>query len=262
MIRFCHCSDSKFILRRFLVTHLRMSRRHKRKVKCIPCKESETIHHNPPRMTFEIRKRSECLLQKNLICDLCGVAKTSKRILKLHLETHLNLSCDVCKVPYLHKFELRIHLRSHFETNICDHCGLNFNNVVAFRKHLLTHDPNAKKRTRKKEEIGTFKCNFCPRVFDHLNARLVHEGAIHKDGKTDNHFKCTKCPKSFFSREDLRLHGFDHFTGRVRFCDFPECNKKFNGQKPLAVHQKSHFPNKHACESCGKVSSTDETFYS
>lgn len=190
-----------------------------------------------------------------LYCDLCDFQSRVKKKFIYHIESHMVFKCDACQKIFKTRNSLKIHLKSYFEHFICHRCGITFKNLIKFKHHVNRHDPDFVKKSRwKKSLIGEFQCKFCPLIFKRETYCLLHESRIHKKSTDTNPFQCKVCEKIFYQREDLRLHSFEHYNGKLRFCDFPNCTKFFKKGKSLTSHKRSHYPPKYTCVHCGKVS--------
>jgi transcription elongation factor Elf1 len=232
-------------------------------------KENEFPSYLDRRKSKKKPKRS---LDQTFFCDICGSAKKSKRRIKNHVESHLNLTCDACKAVIKTRgslptvlssisFEsLRLlgqllnHLSRHFNQFTCDICGQTFNHIGKFKNHLRKlHDPKLHEK-KETEEKGKFPCRFCPYVLNNRVSLAAHEYRLHKDGKCEVQFTCIECGAGFYTKEEHRLHGFEHFKGEVRHCDFPGCGRFFRSGRHLGIHKQIHLPPKFECKNCGAVS--------
>lgn len=206
-----------------------------------------------------VHKCKKCSRKQKLtdyVCDHCGELKQSRKGFLSHIERHRSYTCDACSIVPRSRYDFKKHLRMHFEFSVCDLCGLKFDNPKKFERHVASHDPSyVGKGKFWAGNIGTFNCNFCPKVFDKLSNRNSHQVLIHKDGPNESRFKCKHCNEQFYSREDLRLHDFTHYKGKTFHCEFQGCKMFFKERKTRKFHMLSHFPPKFECAKCGHVSS-------
>jgi len=192
-------------------------------------------------------------VHNDCVCDICGAVRKGKFAIDIHLDRHRNLKCNVCHAHYKQRTTLKPHLRTHFENFLCSYCGEKFGILKRFKMHMATHDPEKyKKEAQKAKNMpSNFPCRWCGLPFDKMNNRASHEFRIHKN-REDDAFKCKVCDKVFRQKEELRMHLFDHYTGKIHFCDFPDCDRFFHKGKLLTVHKRCHFPPQYTCQGCGQ----------
>jgi KRAB domain-containing zinc finger protein len=119
------------------------------------------------------------------------------------------------------------------------------------KRHQETHSYQPKPQTSN----ASYPCRWCGILFDKLNNRASHEKRIHKtkpNSGLDN-FKCTDCSAIFKTRDELRDHSFEHFSGKIHFCDFPTCSRYFKKGKLLTVHKRCHYEPQYKCLDCGQM---------
>lgn len=217
---------------------------------CLNCRKAEKER---------LRKASD--RRRTYTCDRCGITKTTvKYVFRQHVESHLDLKCDACNGSLKNRRVLRIHLLNHFESHVCEICGLSTSNPSRLRRHLETHDADyATKQKTKKEKTKTneeLTCQYCPVTFYNISSLQCHVRQKHRHGESKPLLKCSKCTKSFFSKDQLREHNLEHFVesgGKLRLCDYPGCGKGFRTGKRRTIHKKCHEENTVKCELCKKV---------
>lgn len=182
-------------------------------------------------------------------CDICGEKKEGKHALDMHMDSHRNLTCNVCNAKYSNRAIMKYHLQSHYENHVCQYCGYSTSKIKIFKYHMEKHEPLAKKLGTD-NVVVTFPCRWCGLEFDKALNRSAHELRLHK-GRTEEVFKCKICSKVCRHKDEFRLHTFEHYTGKLRSCEFEGCNKYFTAAKSLTVHMRSHFPAQFQCE-CGQ----------
>lgn len=161
---------------------------------------------------------------------------------------HRKFDCRVCDQVYSQKANLLEHLRSHFESFFCQYCGATIYRFEQFQKHVYQkHEPNNKLLILSIQSKETYKCRFCVRTFPNPVHRNCHENGVHK-GRSEAAFKCMDCNLIFLTKEDLRSHSFEHYTGSLNFCAFPDCDRFFKTAKQLRNHTNIHGPAKYECE--------------
>jgi KRAB domain-containing zinc finger protein len=97
--------------------------------------------------------------------------------------------------------------------------------------------------------MASFECTKCEKSYKSRNSLTAHQ-RMH-DGTA---FACDLCEKQFYHKAHLKQHRIGHTFARPYACDVDGCEKKFalkcNMQKhKREVHEKVQ---KHACEQCGK----------
>lgn len=139
------------------------------------------------------------------------------------------------------------HLRSHFERFTCQYCGLEIVRFEQFQKHVYQkHEPKNKDLILSIQTQETYDCRHCVRTFPNAVHRNRHESIVHK-GRTEEAFKCSDCSSVFLTKDELRSHSFDHYTGALYFCSIPDCDRFFKTKKQLANHNYIHGPATFEC---------------
>lgn len=182
------------------------------------------------------------------ICDYCGAEEKGKGYLQRHIDQkHRSFICIVCNQVYRHKPNLLQHLKVHFEKFVCQYCGLEMSKLAQFQKHILQHEPENMQLILLIRSNFSYNCRYCVRNFPTAVHRNCHEFNVHK-GRTEAAFKCKVCNLIFITKEQLRLHSFEHYSGTLHFCAFPECDRYFKTIKQLRNHNLIHGPARFKCE--------------
>lgn len=249
---------------------IRPRTRLKRKRKCITCDTMDCTFYYKSQgderkfvqkfqcKTCMKKRLSTAQLKRDLFCDACDYQTQNRAKLISHVYTHLNLKCNACNNTLISKVSFKFHLQKHFELYICDRCGMSFHLQYRFEQHMSIHDPNYEvtcppiKTPRPK--IGEFKCKYCSLIFNKQQSAIAHMSHVHKNGAILVPYKCKVCEKEFCYKEEFRCHGFEHYKGKVRKCDFPGCGKLFKRIYDLNTHMRSHAEASIECSGCDKVS--------
>uniref|UniRef100_A0A4Y0BNC7 Uncharacterized protein n=1 Tax=Anopheles funestus TaxID=62324 RepID=A0A4Y0BNC7_ANOFN len=209
---------------------------------------------------------------------------TSLAMLQRHYRMHsYPLKCPHCPQRFRKHAAVYSHVRYRHEIfdnpegYTCDICGVTMQYRPSFRYHMRIHYH---------EQMGTFKCQYCERVFG-TRARLerherTHTGerpfACHLCTKTFAHsgqlathisrhnnergHKCAQCGKAFFNKAMLRQHLESHGTVesrkatstvkmRQRPCTYPGCAHVALTYQAYYLHRLRH-EMAHRCEECGR----------
>lgn len=155
-------------------------------------------------------------------CTICGLIFASQGGLAKHLRcTHKIESpkvvfCSICNEGFHDKRQLKPHLmRVHLKVSYtCNFCKKVFKAKESYRRHIIFKHPN---RTELNSELQ--KCDQCPETFpdefelcrhinfEHRNTSELLKGMAEIKKEEDNFaFQCTKCPDSYSTWEELRLH--------------------------------------------------------
>lgn len=178
-----------------------------------------------------------------LRCDLCGIEIDSLEPLMEHLidshdkklytdiKSHVlpfkftdeALRCVFCSNVSSTFKALQEHMMIHFRNYICEQCDSGFINRKMLRNHSKTHD------------IGTFKCNSCPKVFDTLPKQKAHERRVHSGTKLNRCGYCNEKFRDFVQKvkHQKEMHGVQTETQKCQACD-----KVFKTQAALKTHVK------------------------
>ena len=184
-------------------------------------------------------------------CFFCSESFNTKSSVDRHLDKHRKLCCNVCQKTYKARDKFKDHLKTHFLAYQCDECGKIFNKKTKFDCHAEKyHGIESTKSLRMKNSAKKiYKCDFCPRVFEINLARHAHQRTIHKNNRIDP-FKCKDCGLSFIMREELRIHAFAHYSGKIHTCTEENCSKIFKTRKQLGSHVKIHSAPRYQCNVC------------
>lgn len=182
------------------------------------------------------------------ICDFCGKEEKGRGYLKRHIDIkHRKFNCNVCDREYRQKANLMTHLKSHFEKFCCQYCGISVAKFENFQKHVFKeHEPFNKQLILSIQPKEEYQCRFCVRTFPTAVHRNGHQYNVHQQGRVA--FKCLDCNVVFITKEELRSHSFDHYSGSLHFCTFTGCARFFKTKKQLRNHSLIHEPPKFQCE--------------
>lgn len=267
----CSKCQNTFHSERFLKLHLKL------------CGQSGEFKHSIKRFTCDICKY-KCHVKTNLIkhitgqhlprnenfyCNKCGKNYFSKLSFKTHSqlcgidpESLLRLkrfSCDHCKFKTHVKSVLVSHIQAkHLPRNSdlhkCNKCERKF----SFRSNLHRHLKTCCKDAESIRQIKRFSCDICDYRALCKSRLAQHILGMHLP-RNPHANKCTKCNKTFFSRENLRGHleicGIPLKERKMRFyCD--HCDYKTLTKSSLLFHiNAKHLqrdPKKNRCRICKK----------
>ncbi|KAH8349165.1 hypothetical protein KR084_011007 [Drosophila pseudotakahashii] len=164
-------------------------------------------------------------------------------------------------------------------SHVCDKCGHSFREQGQLQMHLLRHDSvknfdcpecpkkfydaytrNIHLRARHKGETP-FPCNHCNKSFPNASSRHRHEQKVHgagsrilarqksKEDGSDRHY-CTKCTKSYCTKNALTLHMNSHNGDRPFKCKV--CQKGFMDPSTRKRHEARHDKFPHHCDICSR----------
>ncbi|CAO1419511.1 unnamed protein product [Diamesa serratosioi] len=206
----------------------------------------------------------------SFICDFCGIVIKNKSKLILHFrkehKTKKRIYCKLCNLDFRFTFALRVHNRYHSGERQfkCDLCPKQFILNCELTRHKKNHDV-----------INMDLCNFCGKIFSY------HYLKKHKIKCAKNAMKhpeqleiaklalldlqieytCDLCSlkvkgKSFLKTHMRRTHLKKQGTSsqKVFYCNFDNCNKKFQQRYNLVIHKRLHinktnFP----CDKCPRT---------
>lgn len=179
-----------------------------------------------------------------------------------------DIRCCICFNVFEKFRKLQEHMHTHYRNFVCEICDLGY----VTRGCLIRHSA--------KHKLGTFKCNFCSKIYDTLRKKKSHEKRVHvhvymtskcgycnerftTNQKKDDHLakvhgvrfhviKCRACDKTFENKRSLTTHTKrDHLLERKFKCS--ECEMKFFASSELKRHMVKHTGEKNfKCDVCLK----------
>ncbi|CAG9772273.1 unnamed protein product [Ceutorhynchus assimilis] len=120
------------------------------------------------------------------------------------------------------------------------------------RRALIEHNSTFSHQNNVEKSAGapgsSSHCKICDRIFTSRGYLIQHINAHH----SNKAFKCRKCGKRFFTKEDLDTHAEKHYDSKKRLmCQY--CPKTFNYTSDLSRHQSLHTGRGLLKCSCGKL---------
>jgi DNA-directed RNA polymerase subunit RPC12/RpoP len=175
--------------------------------------------------------------EKPYTCSICSKSFQRAETLSSHMVVHTgerHHMCEVCSKTFTQRGHLNTHMRLHTGEKPygCHHCGRHFRHKMTRDLHLKLHDKNP-------ENVQTY-----------VSLKPLEDcERVHKDGR--RLFVCSKCKKSFKTRQMMEVHQRSHTGERPYKC--PECQKSFRQRPHLAAHMRLHTGEKpFKCPVCNK----------
>ena len=205
-------------------------------------------------------------------CSKCPIVSNNRTEFHRHAATHNSL-CIFCNTDFGHARYLKSHLESEHADELftCNMCGKKLTSKFQFKHHMIHH---------RRSDSNRRPCPICGvmirfRMDEHIrkvhpdnqeqtdNDTLIPKKGTEKNGNeqssmpnhSDNHYLCSKCPKTFTTHQNLLKHLEKH----ERF-PCPTCDKTFSSPYILTKHiDRIHLKlpqNLYTCEICGKTSTS------
>lgn len=151
------------------------------------------------------------------------------------------LNCALCHSTFETFKMLLQHMNGHYRNYICEVCDIGFINKHRLKNHQRIHD------------IGTFKCEFCDKIFSTRVKKMCHEKYTHNSASRYT-TSCPHCDQSFNSYYQRNRHMFkEHNVAAATYkCNI--CDKSFILKSKLTSHiKKVHLMERnHICSECGQ----------
>ncbi|XP_017047255.1 zinc finger and SCAN domain-containing protein 21 [Drosophila ficusphila] len=190
----------------------------------------------------------------NHICQKCGHSFRHPGQLQMHMLRHdraKNFECPECPKRFYDAYTRNMHIRVlHKGENPfpCNHCNMSFSSGSSRHKHeVKVHGAGPRILTRQKtkdEHDGRYFCSKCSKSFTTKNSLNYHMNS-HNGTKP---FKCKVCGRGFTDPNALRRHQGLHDKFPYH-CDI--CSKGFLLRCKLTEHQLVHTAERpHWCEFC------------
>ncbi|XP_045615645.2 uncharacterized protein [Procambarus clarkii] len=198
------------------------------------------LKHNSQNLSCEATGKST----KHYIAEKPREPDQTSRLVAHMLNKGLDLSCRLCPKDFGKDIKnYKIHMKEHGLDEMalfaCSFCTKTFSKVKHYTQHLKTHA-----RTQR------FSCLLCNASYSR-EAKLRRHMLCHCPQNQEKEHKCTKCPKSFSTKEylqaHLRVHGGKKY--KCETCGF-FCSSPFN----LDTHRKKHLDDRpYRCELCERT---------
>ncbi|KAL8616680.1 hypothetical protein ACOMHN_031662 [Nucella lapillus] len=143
-------------------------------------------------------KQSVNVSREMFMCRVCGKFLTSKKKLKIHMETDhqvdlpkdIKCTCRFCGLQLGQRSSMFCHYRQHAAGRlVCRKCGAILNDFVQYATHMAWHEKRRKKLT----------CQHCGQVF-RSSLKLSDHLATHTS------YACARCQRTFSSQALLSRH--------------------------------------------------------
>jgi len=183
-------------------------------------------------------------------CDQCGKQFRFKRSLSKHVAKHnyeSSTQLRKSKISRTHKNHIRApkvdvpmrqeNGRYYCLTGDCVAKGQSFQWINGIREHFM--DKHAT------DDLKTFSCQFCGKMFGTNALRNKHEDLFHKQ-----RFECTHCDRKFSSNTILTNHLRTHTGEKPFVCE--TCGNEFFNKGSLYTHIKNGHTKRYKCEECGE----------
>lgn len=228
-------------------------------------------HRNisPARISKPVRLITRA--SSEIICDICGVTRIKKFELRKHMRSH-EKPLGECEICHLRLRNVPKHIRDvHTDERsfICEVCEAAFKSLHNLKNHVKTHEepsecpichkllPNMHRHLQwhKRPVPARHICNQCSKSCSTKQSLQEHVLRIHEKVPLGKSYSCNDCSLTFIRNNDLRRHSFQHFTGKIFSCTFPNCNEMFKKAFKLQSHMMIHNPKnemKFACELCDR----------
>ncbi|XP_053385515.1 uncharacterized protein LOC128550456 [Mercenaria mercenaria] len=170
--------------------------------------------------------------------------------------------CDICGKSFKTKSGCTRHRKSHEDRckYSCDVCGAEFIGRDVYSRHQKQHKSQEKepvqKRKGNEKKRPVVVCKLCGQIFSGMDSFRVH-----KNKHLGKRYYCTRCAKSFTTRDQLKLHERDH--DNVRSFQCPHCSAQFKRKSNLNRHIQQHEgARRYVCHICGKAFVLNESLTS
>lgn len=189
-------------------------------------------------------------------CPICNLIFASQGGLAKHLRcTHKidapkTFFCNICNEGFYEKRQLKPHLQKvHLKVlYTCKYCKKELKTKESYKRHMIFKHPIS---NQAKDEMQ--KCEQCfepfPNEFElcrHVNFAHGHRDPVVVVKKEDGDiqtFQCIKCPETYSSWENLKLHyEQNHYTAKCTQCQMcGEMVPETDLQKHIKVHNMENF---------------------
>ncbi|XP_060524750.1 zinc finger protein 567-like [Cylas formicarius] len=195
--------------------------------------------------SLEDIKIDETLPAVSIVCQLCTITFSDRKMLKLHaIQAHNILKskkekylCAICNEQFANEYEFTVHLKVH--PLECRMCGKLFYRRQNLKLHMKRH-----------LGLKPFQCDMCDKSF--VTKQKVEE---HRNTHTGNcPYKCHMCDDTFKRHSNLIQHrNRHHLQIKKKLKDYIcSCGEIFHSKKKLAWHQETHDQKPKACTHCSE----------
>ena len=152
--------------------------------------------------------------------------------------------CDLCGISFEVLHDLIAHVTKHVvdSNKICNTCGLQ---THLDKEQSNSIDANSESNDQNNDQVTNFHCVVCDEEIE-----TKRELKIHMQYHSERVFKCSKCPKAFYSDNRLQIHMLHHTNYKQLKC--LTCKMRFTQASSLERHKLIHSGrSKHMCDLCG-----------
>jgi len=177
-------------------------------------------------------------------CNICGKEYRNEKQLNIHLIRHIKPSnkiktknmCYYCKGKYFRRIDLDSHLREmhaeetrqdYIECNACLKLYRRKSLMASFEAHTASCDPD-----KKQSEKTCIQCNL---VFKRRSGLKVHQEQRKCISKPKEPLICTKCDKTFRTKELVGKHKDIVHGAKSVVC--PDCGESYHPYYRAKHHQ-------------------------
>ena len=221
--------------------------------KLLPCKECSLLVN-----ASESVEHSRIEHQKPLECPFCDYGSASKDLSELHVNLMLQHSqTAVSESQKLKRHVITDHFNVAFKRLRCQYCQNCFKTQEMMDEHT-NRDLDPTQRTvglctKMRAEGEKEEKTICPQCGESFNVSYIkfHIQRIHENNMPHN-YKCQFCPKRYNHPKGLREHLLQiHFPEKKDLaCHL--CPKKYASHRMLSAHIKTHSDPKVECPQCDK----------
>ncbi|KAG5669532.1 hypothetical protein PVAND_017419 [Polypedilum vanderplanki] len=227
-IYFCDHCPKKFLLKSFLISHLKSKHQKGKEIK-FECDFDGKFFDTKTKIYYHMTVCHQTIEE----CKVCGrkVKSLNQHLRQVHATDIENVQCHICHKTCKNQYLLNFHLQTHNKQHQCQTCGRKFSLIGQLKIHVEIH-----------KNLFAYRCEKCQKNFNSPSNLRAHT-EIHDKNRITK-YKYSQCEYSTHNKQHLTIHVKTHDKNREKNLKCPKCDYKTDRKEHLKSHLQTHNPNR------------------